>query len=175
MSKKTFIGYTICSDGTIISPYGKTLKPRYTKGGYGRVQIDGKDYYIHRLVAESFIPNPDNKPEVNHINTIKTDNRVENLEWCTQKENMNNPLTKEHISNVMMGKQRTNESIEKQRETLIEKYGVKVIQLDKNNNVIAEYNSISEAQAITNIPSQNISECVRNKRKIAGGYKWMRN
>ena len=71
---------------------GKRLKP-YNRKGYIRVALSKDDTTkhidIHRLVAQAFIPNPENKPEVNHIDGDKSNNEVSNLEWCTRKENMN--------------------------------------------------------------------------------------
>lgn len=67
----------------------------------------GRTFQVHRLVAKTFIPNPDNKPFVDHINTIRDDNRVENLRWCTSHENQLNPLTRKHLSAAMVGNVRT--------------------------------------------------------------------
>lgn len=73
------------------------LKPCVIKDGYLAVVLHKcgkrKTQKIHRLVALAFIPNPDNKPEIDHINTNRTDNRVENLRWVTRKENGTNPET----------------------------------------------------------------------------------
>lgn len=92
MESKLFNGYTVFENGTIIGKFGKTLKPRKARGGYLRIVISNgvenqKQYSVHRLVAELFIPNPDNKPEVNHRDRNKENNHKDNLEWATRREN----------------------------------------------------------------------------------------
>ena len=106
---------------TYSRPWGHRL---YEVSNLGRVKLNGEivepgtngsylcigKFYIHKAVAELFIPNPENKPYVDHINTVKTDNRAENLRWVTTKENNNNPLTRKHNSEAQCGKVHTAET-----------------------------------------------------------------
>ena len=99
--------------------YKKNRQCVWEVSNFGRVKKNGEIYeckktssgylvfcsgiYLHKAIAEMFIPNPDNKPHVDHIDTNKLNNHVDNLRWCTQKENCNNPLSIQHYSETMKG------------------------------------------------------------------------
>ncbi len=82
-------GISCCTNGDVYSSYsGKKRKPNKRKDRYLQVSIGRSTYLLHRLVAQTFINNPKNKPHINHKNGVRDDNRVDNIEWCTPRENV---------------------------------------------------------------------------------------
>lgn len=140
-----------------------TLKPRLDRNGYLCVHIRisklgiNKMVKIHRLVAKAFISNPDNLPVVNHRNEIKTDNRVENLEWCTCKYNVNYGTGIERRS--------YNSRNQPHRSCPILQYSL-------NGEFIQEFPSFKEVQRYLGKPYYNIWSVCNGKKDSAYGYKW---
>ena len=145
-----------------------------------------KGYKVHRLVAEAFIPNPNNKPCVDHINTIKDDNRADNLRWVTYKENMNNPATKEKCSEINKGKtlseehkNKLSEALKGENNPMYGKLGAEhnssksVVQLTLDGELIKIWGGMREAEREEGFNHSRISECCRQLRDKYKGYKWM--
>lgn len=124
---------------------------RWTKGG--------RVFKVARLVALAFIPNPNNKQDVDHINTIRTDDRVKNLRWCTRSENMRNPITRERITNAPRRKM-----LERRRP---------ILQYSKDGVFIREWDSATSfGEEIHKDCGGNIVACIKGRQLSAYGYKW---
>lgn len=151
---KGYEGYYEVSSYGKVKSKNKILKPFFNGKGYLYVNLckDGKreTISIHRLIGIMFIPNPDNKPQINHIDGIKINNFVNNLEWTTNGENV-----KHAYSNNLM-----------------KSLGIPIIQYDKENNIIGRFESIRNASIISGVGYMSIRKCCHNQRKTAGGFVW---
>ena len=150
--------YQISNLGRVKSlKYGKEriLKNKQDTKGYEFVNINGKCPKVHRLVASAFVPNTDNKPQIDHINTDRTDNRVENLQWVTNKENCNNPMSKQHYSKGNKGKT-----------------AISILQFTKDGEFVKKWDSMNDVENILHFNHSHISQNCIGKRKTAYGFKW---
>lgn len=161
MWKKIFIGeketnYSVSNIGEVKNDLtNKVLSPRMQQGYYHvTLAIDkkGKGCRVHRLVAEAFIPNPENKPYVNHINCNRSDNRVENLEWVTPSEN-----SKKAVEN---GRWASSKKLKA------------VTQYTLAGEKIRTFESATEAARQNGLLQEKITECCRGTRKRTGDFQW---
>ncbi len=150
--------YAVSKDGRVLSiRRRKVLTPKQNWDGYQRVQLwdRGKCEFvsIHRLIAEAFLSNPEKKPLINHKNGDKSDNRIENLEWCTQQENIahawESGLSKTHLNRA----------------------GKPVKQLTREGALIRVFPSQMEVERVLGISHVNVSYACKHKA-TAGGFRW---
>lgn len=131
------------NDGILQKRGYRELVQTLNNKGYATVRLYKRIKTVHRLVATAFLKNPDNKPQINHINHIKYNNHFQNLEWVTQKENMK----KRHLF----------------RGT------IKVDCYDTNGKHIKRFNSVSEAQEETGVANSNIYAMINGKKHFKSG------
>lgn len=140
----------------------KKLKQIKSRNGYLHVTLNGKQLLVHRLVAETFIPNNDKKLQVNHKNGIKTDNRIENLEWVSASENIIHAYKTLGYNGSMFGKKG------------IDNPNSKIVLQIKNGTIIAEFYGCADASRKTGISKTRITSCCLKYYgcKSAGGFQW---
>ena len=153
--------YEVSDKGRVKSiGYGKEriLKPFSNKDGYLQIGLrknrGRKNWLVHRLVAKTFIPNPDNLPEVNHKDENPSNNKVENLEWCDRRYN-------------------TNYGTRTQRQA--EKLSNPILQYEKSGEFVREWRSMIDVQRTLNYSTGNISKCCNGIRKSAYNFIWKFN
>jgi len=133
---------------------GRILKPASNRGGYLTVSVKVNDKFIsktvHRFIAQTFLPNPDNLPEVNHKNCVRDDNRVSNLEWCTHSYN--------------------NQYREKHGVSQTEAVGHPLFAINLDTLKVSHFRSQHEASRVLGIDDGNINSVIKGKYKQTGGY-----
>lgn len=161
-----FSSYLICNNGEVYNKRSKYRKcPTSNRHGKGYLYVDLYErnkytrQYIHRLVAEAFIPNPENKPYVNHIDGDPHNNSAENLEWCTPLENV------EHAVKILRTMQQYKIANDRRKRK------IKMLNKDTRKE-IETFESIRDAERATNIPSSNIIACLKGRQSYTKLYSW---
>ena len=154
-----------------------TIPEKIMKGvadGHDYLQVklykDGKDKKcrINRLVASAFLENPQNLPEVNHKNEDKTDNRVENLEWCSSSYNINYGARNKKVAEKLKGRKLS----EEHKKKIGKKNSKPVFSVNKESGLIMWWQSANEAEKCTGINKNSICACLKGRQKSAGGHYW---
>lgn len=131
---------------------------------------------VHQLVARAFVPNPEGKLYIDHIDTIRTNNIYTNLKWCTKKENSNNPISIENYRKANTGENHPNYGrtfSDEHKRNIGKAQKVPIIQLTKEKEFIKEFDSAVGAQKELHISRNNICTCLKGITKTAGGFCWM--
>ena len=166
---KSIIGYEneylVSNNGDVFSLRSKKyLKPSINEKGYMRVCLQKRGMKswkrVNRLVAEAFIPNPEDKPTVNHKNGIRDDNHVWNLEWATVLEQNSDPMRMKNMSKSMM---RSEYVLRKKR---------KVLQFDSDGSIYAIHEGLHDAARSVGTTAGNIFLCCNGQRKTCKGFKF---
>lgn len=153
----------IRANGKVLNRKERILRQCFNAWGYYQISLTKfndkhKSARVHRLVAMAFIPNPDKSPFVNHKDEVKTNNQVDNLEWCTPLYNMNYGT---RIKRAATARRKTCKGMRRQ-----------VSQYDKKGNYIATYDDYYDASTSVGIDRTMIHKCLKGKNKIGGGYIW---
>jgi hypothetical protein len=169
-----FPRYCVSSHGRIMSLFSTNskwenpiiLRLGANKLGYKTCTISpGKSHGVHRLVAMAFIPNPDNKPEVNHKDFDPTNNHIDNLEWATHKENLEYSARAGRFSHSDNQKENF-KKLQESKRTPVDQYSM-------DGTFIKRFETAKEAGAFMGRPnSSNIGLCCRGKIKYCYGYRW---
>ena len=203
---KGYERYQITDDGRVWSKKSIKYLSDKKKDGNGYPQVilysignpKGTPIDVHILVAKTFIPNPDNKPCIDHINGDKTDNRAENLRWVTYKENMANPLTYEKVKGINIGRHPSEEARRKMSENS-SRYWLgkhlsdeskqkisearkgkkahnrrKIIQYTLDGKIVKEWDCIKDASD-NGYTLSSIVQCCQGIRNTHRGFKWKYN
>lgn len=137
--------YLISDSGRICSLKSGLLKPSVNSRGYLLVHLEGKPKRLHRLVASEFIPNPEQKPQVNHIDGNPLNNSVSNLEWNTNSENQKHRYSELHKTNSK-----------------------KAVEKVKDTEVVSVYGSIAECERLEKITKDSLRDIIRKQIPIKG-------